>query len=643
MMAHPTYFRRKHKRALIEIIAAAVLLAVAAITAAVDILPDAAWLTALLYLPAYLVIGRQVVWKALRNMLRGQVFDENFLMTLATVGAFVIDEYPEAVFVMLFYRVGELFEELAVGRSRASIAALMDIRPDCAHPERPEGVVTVDPSDVAVGEIIVISPGERVPLDGTVVEGTSTLDTAALTGESLPRETAAGDGIVSGCVNLTGVLRVRVTKPYGQSTVARILELVENAGEHKSRSEHFITRFARYYTPAVVGAAVLLAVIPPLYLGAGEGSIWREWIYRAMSFLVISCPCALVISVPLSFFGGIGGASKRGILVKGSGYLEALASCDTLVLDKTGTLTEGRFAVTAISPAPGFSVDELIALTAAAELRSSHPIARALVAACDPPSAESEVPTASVEEHAGLGVAATVMRPGVDALPCPHRVCVGNAAFMQTVGAEVPSGAGATDGSTVYVAVDGRYAGRITVGDRVKGEAPAALSDLRRAGVRRIVMLTGDTEAVARTVAESLAVDEYHAGLLPTDKVTCLEALLVAPGRRGKLAFVGDGINDAPVLARADVGIAMGAMGSDAAIEAADVVLMDDRLSGLPTAMHIARRTLQIVRQNIVFALAVKAAVLVLGALGMAGLWLAVFADVGVAVLAILNAMRALQ
>lgn len=627
-----SYFKRKHKRSLAEIVIAALLFILCAVVTRVGLFPDWAWLPLILYLAPYLVIGWRVLWKAARNILRGQVFDENFLMTLATVGALIVGEYPEAVFVMLFYRVGELFEELAVGKSRASIAALMEIRPDCAHVEREGETVTVDPAEVAVGEVIAIHPGERVPLDGMVLEGTTTLDTAALTGESLPREAESGDTVISGCVNLTGLIRVRVTKSYGESTVSKILELVENAGEHKSRSEQFITRFARYYTPVVVLAAVLLAVVPPLLVGMTDPTVWSEWIYRALSFLVISCPCALVISVPLSFFGGIGGASKRGILVKGSCYLEALAACDTVVFDKTGTLTEGRFSVTAIHPAEGMTEYELLCLAAGAEQYSSHPIARALTAAC-PDVTEAH----NVEELAGHGVRATV----TDREGQPHRVAVGNPKLMDSEGAAWISHN--DTGTTVMVAADGVFMGSITVADTVKPDSAEAVAALRKCGVERTVMLTGDSEATASIVARDLGLDEYHAALLPADKVERVEALLADPARKGKLAFVGDGINDAPVLARADIGIAMGGMGSDAAIEAADVVLMDDRMTDLPRAISLARRTLCIVKQNIVFALGVKAVILVLGALGYAGLWAAVFADVGVAVIAILNAMRAMK
>ena len=589
----------------------------------------------LLYLLPYAVIGWDVLYDAGRNIVRGQVFDENFLMALATVGAFFTGEYAEAVFVMLFYQVGELFQDYAVGKSRRSIAALMDIRPDVANLAGPDGTVTaVDPEDVAVGDTIVVKPGERVPLDGLVLEGRSTLDTAALTGESVPREIQPGDTVLSGCINQRGLLRLRVTKPFSESTVARILDLVENASEKKSRSEQFITRFARYYTPCVVLAALALFAVPSLLLllpappAFLAGTVWSQWLHRALVFLVISCPCALVISVPLSFFGGIGGASRCGILVKGSNYLEALAHADTVVFDKTGTLTRGIFAVTAVHPAQGISEARLLEYAALTEQWSDHPISQSLRAAC--PAAMDPARVTEVEEIAGHGVTARVDG---------HTVAVGNSRLMERMGVnalpcELP-------GTLVHVTVDGFYAGHIVISDLPKDDARAAIASLRTQGVRRIVMLTGDTDAVAAHTAAQLGVDEYRAELLPGDKVEATEALLAEAA--GKLAFVGDGINDAPVLSRADVGIAMGAMGADAAIEAADIVLMDDHPSKIAVAISIARRTMTIVRQNIIFALGVKALVLLLGALGYAGMWAAVFADVGVAVIAILNAMRALQ
>ena len=589
----------------------------------------------LLYLLPYAVIGWDVLYNAGRNIVRGQVFDENFLMALATVGAFFTGEYAEAVFVMLFYQVGELFQDYAVGKSRRSIAALMDIRPDVANLAGPDGTVTaVDPEDVAVGDTIVVKPGERVPLDGLVLEGRSTLDTAALTGESVPREIQPGDTVLSGCINQRGLLRLRVTKPFSESTVARILDLVENASEKKSRSEQFITRFARYYTPCVVLAALALFAVPSLLLllpappAFLAGTVWSQWLHRALVFLVISCPCALVISVPLSFFGGIGGASRCGILVKGSNYLEALAHADTVVFDKTGTLTRGIFAVAAVHPAQGISEAQLLEYAALTEQWSDHPISQSLRAAC--PAALDPARVTEVEEIAGHGVTARVDG---------HTVAVGNSRLMERMGVnalpcELP-------GTLVHVTVDGFYAGHIVISDLPKDDARAAIASLRTQGVRRIVMLTGDTDAVAAHTAAQLGVDEYRAELLPGDKVEATEALLAEAA--GKLAFVGDGINDAPVLSRADVGIAMGAMGADAAIEAADIVLMDDHPSKIAVAISIARRTMTIVRQNIIFALGVKALVLLLGALGYAGMWAAVFADVGVAVIAILNAMRALQ
>ena len=589
----------------------------------------------LLYLLPYAVIGWDVLYNAGRNIVRGQVFDENFLMALATVGAFFTGEYAEAVFVMLFYQVGELFQDYAVGKSRRSIAALMDIRPDVANLAGPDGTVTaVDPEDVAVGDTIVVKPGERVPLDGLVLEGRSTLDTAALTGESVPREVQPGDTVLSGCINQRGLLRLRVTKPFSESTVARILDLVENASEKKSRSEQFITRFARYYTPCVVLAALALFAVPSLLLllpappAFLAGTVWSQWLHRALVFLVISCPCALVISVPLSFFGGIGGASRCGILVKGSNYLEALAHADTVVFDKTGTLTRGIFAVTAVHPAQGISEAQLLEYAALTEQWSDHPISQSLRAAC--PAALDPARVTEVEEIAGHGVTARVDG---------HTVAVGNSRLMERMGVnalpcELP-------GTLVHVTVDGFYAGHIVISDLPKDDARAAIASLRTQGVRRIVMLTGDTDAVAAHTAAQLGVDEYRAELLPGDKVEATETLLAEAA--GKLAFVGDGINDAPVLSRADVGIAMGAMGADAAIEAADIVLMDDHPSKIAVAISIARRTMTIVRQNIIFALGVKALVLLLGALGYAGMWAAVFADVGVAVIAILNAMRALQ
>ena len=578
-----------------------------------------------LYLVPYLLIGWDVLWKAVRNIAHGQVFDENFLMAIATVGAFATGEYAEAVFVMLFYQVGELFQSYAVGKSRQSIASLMDIRPDYANVEQDGELVQVDPDEVEVGDTIVIKAGERVPLDGVILEGRSTLDTAALTGESLPREVEAGDDVISGCVNLSGLLKVRVTKAFEESTVAKILDLVENATSKKAKAENFITKFARYYTPSVVVAAVLLAVLPPL-LGGGD---WGKWFHQALVFLVISCPCALVISVPLSFFGGIGGASRAGILVKGGNYLEVLADTQIVVFDKTGPLTKGVFNVTAIHP-DQCDEDRLLEVAALAESYSDHPISRSLKEAYGKDIDNSRV--TDVEEIAGHGVRAKV--DGVE-------VCVGNDKLMESIG--VAWHPCHRVGTTVHVESQGIYLGHIVISDEVKEDAAQAIADLKAIGVRKTVMLTGDAQAVGEDVAQRLGLDEVHAQLLPADKVDRVEALLQEKTGKGKLAFVGDGINDAPVLSRADLGIAMGGLGSDAAIEAADVVLMDDKPSKIAVAIRVARKTLRIVRQNIVFALGVKLLVLALGAVGLANMWEAVFADVGVSVIAILNAMRALR
>ena len=613
---------KKQKRILARIIVSALLLA------AVYFLPAEGPLRLALFLLPYGLIGWDVLWRAVRNIARGQVFDENFLMALATVGAFCIGEYPEAVFVMLFYQVGELFQSYAVGRSRQSIAALMDIRPDSANVEREGRLLQVDPEEVAVGDYIVVKPGEKIPLDGVVTEGSSAVNTAALTGESLPRDVSPGDAVVSGCINQSGLLRIKTTKLFGESTVAKILDLVENSSSKKARAENFITKFARYYTPAVVIAALLLALLPPLILGGGW-PVWSAWLNRALIFLVISCPCALVISIPLGFFGGIGGASKAGILVKGSNYLEALARTEILVFDKTGTLTKGTFQVTAVHPEE-ISEERLLELAALAESYSDHPISLSLKAAYQKEIDAGRVKNA--EELAGRGVRATV-----DGLT----VCAGNSRLMKEAGADWYDCH--LTGTVVHVAVEGRYAGHIVISDVVKPDAAEAVADLKRQGIRRTVMLTGDTPAVGEQVGRELGLDEVHAGLLPADKVDWVEALLKQKSTRGKLAFVGDGINDAPVLSRADIGIAMGGLGSDAAIEAADVVLMDDKPSKLSTAIEISKKTLRIVKQNIVFALGIKALVLLLGALGMANMWEAVFADVGVSVIAILNATRALK
>ncbi|MDU6200278.1 MAG: heavy metal translocating P-type ATPase [Flavonifractor plautii] len=610
---------KKQKRMLFRVLASAVLFAVALL------LPTEGWLRLFTFLIPYAVIAWDVLWRAVRNIAHGQVFDENFLMSLATVGALATGEYPEAVFVMLFYQVGELFQSYAVDQSRKSITSLMDIRPDYANIEVDGQLRQVDPEDVAVGDTIVIKAGERIPLDGVVLEGTSNVDTAALTGESLPREAQPGDDVISGCVNLSGLLRVRVTKAFEESTVAKILDLVENSSSKKAKAENFITKFARYYTPAVVLAAVALALLPPLFTSIQ----WVDSIQRALNFLVVSCPCALVISVPLSFFGGIGGASKNGILVKGGNYLEVLAKTELVVFDKTGTLTRGVFNVTAIHP-DHCGEAQLLELAALAESYSDHPISRSLKEAYGKELDASRV--SNVEELSGRGVRATVDG---------RQICAGNDKLMEDIG--VSWHPCHRVGTTVHVASDGVYLGHIVISDEVKPDAKEAITALKACGVRRTVMLTGDAKAVGESVAQELGLDEVHTQLLPADKVTRVEALLGEVSPKGALAFVGDGINDAPVLSRADIGIAMGGLGSDAAIEAADIVLMDDKPSKLADAIRIARRTLAIVRQNIVFALAVKFLVLALSATGAANMWEAVFADVGVSVIAILNAMRALK
>ncbi len=609
---------RKQKKTLWRILGAGVLFAV------LFAVPVQGPLRLGLYLIPYALVGWDVLWKALRNIKNGQVFDENFLMSVATIGAMAVGEYPEGVAVMLFYQVGELFQSVAVSRSRRSIAQLMDIRPDCAYVEREGEIVETDPEEVAVGEIIVIKPGERVPLDGLVREGSSALDTAALTGESLPRDVGPEEEVISGCVNLSGVLRVEVSKPYGQSTVARILDLVENSSEKKAKAEHFITKFARYYTPVVVFAALALAVIPSLLDGQ-----WGVWVPRALNFLVVSCPCALVISIPLSFFGGIGGASRQGILVKGSNYLEALAHAGVVAFDKTGTLTQGSFSVTQVKVWEG-KEEDLVETAALAEQYSSHPIARAIRSAWG--GAQTQGRVEEVEEIAGRGVQAKV--DGNTAL-------VGSRKLLEEAGITLPEQE-ELPGTAVHVAVQGRYLGYLLVADRVKQGAAQALQELKRSGVRETVMLTGDNQYSAQYVAGELGIDRFYAQLLPGDKVEKVEELLKEKRPGEHLVFVGDGINDAPVLSRADIGVAMGALGSDAAIEAADVVLMDDDLRKLAAAVSIARKTLTIVRENVVFALGVKFLVLVLSALGYANMWAAVFADVGVSVIAILNASRML-
>lgn len=611
---------KEHKIALVRILASGLLLVLSYVTSFTQIV------TVALCVAAYIIIGGDIVVKAVRNIFRGEVFDECFLMSVATIGAFAIGEYPEAVAVMLFYQIGELFMDVAVDRSRDSISRLMDIRPDHANVEDADGTLRrVAPEEVPAGTVIVVKPGEKIPLDGTVVSGNSSLDTSALTGESMPREAGDGDSVISGSMNLTGVLRIKTTGTYGESTVAHILSLVENAENGKAHTEKFITRFARYYTPVVVAAAVLLAVVPPLFADGG----WMLWLNRALIFLVISCPCALVVSVPLTFFAGIGGASRRGILFKGSNYIEALARVRTVVFDKTGTLTNGSFTVTGVYPVEGVGEEALVETAALAEIYSDHPVAAALRGAFRQKTEKSRV--GGAENFAGEGIMAYV-----DGKP----VYAGNDRLMARAG--VSFVAPAVVGTVVHVASEGKYLGHVVVSDTVKPQTAEALSGLRRAGVEQTVMLTGDRSDVAESVAHELGIDEVHAGLLPDGKVQLMEDIIRRRRGQGTVAFVGDGINDAPVLKLSDVGIAMGAAGSDAAIEAADVVLMDDNPAKVAQGMSIARRTLSIVKQNIVFAIGVKVAVLLLGAVGLATMWAAVFSDVGVTVLAVLNAMRAM-
>ena len=621
---------KKQKKTLYRILIAAVLFLAAKFA------PLPLLLSTLLYFIAYFTVGCDILRKAWKGICNRRVFDENFLMAVATVGAIALavyersGDYAEAVAVMLFYQIGELFQSCAVGKSRRSIASLMDIRPDYANIERDGKLEQVDPDEVAVGTVITVQPGEKVPLDGVITEGASTLNTAALTGESLPRDVKAGDEIVSGCINMTGVLKVRTTKAFGESTVSKILELVENSSSHKSRSENFISRFARVYTPAVCYGALALALLPPLFhLLSGNAAAWGVWVYRALTFLVISCPCALVISIPLSFFAGLGGASREGILIKGSNYLEALSKTKTVVFDKTGTLTQGVFEVTAVHHSP-MEERKLLEYAALAECASSHPISKSLQKACGGELDRSRV--TDIEERSGRGVVATVDG---------HTVAAGNGRLMDELGVKWQECRSV--GTIVHMAVDGAYAGHIVISDVVKPGAREAIAALRRAGVRKTVMLTGDIQKVAAKVAEELGVDDFRAELLPGDKVREVERLLGEKGSGECLAFVGDGINDAPVLSRADIGIAMGAMGSDAAIEAADVVLMDDDPMKIAKGIRISRKCLRIVYENIVFALGVKALCLILGALGLANMWAAIFADVGVMVLAVLNAIRALR
>ena len=598
----------------------------------------------LLYLIAYFTVGGEVVRTAVKNISKGRVFDENFLMGIATIGAFFVGEYPEAVAVMMFYQVGEMFQSYAVGKSRKSITALMDIRPDVAYVKLHDGsVVKREPKDVKIGEIIVVKPGEKVALDGKLAKGEGSIDTMALTGESLPREVAAGDKIISGSISVNGVLEIEVEKEFGQSTVSKILELVESASSKKAESEKFISRFARYYTPIVVFMALALAVIPPLFIGVTDSTVWSDWIYRALNFLVISCPCALVISVPLSFFGGLGGASSKGVLIKGSNYIEALAKCDTIVFDKTGTLTKGNFKVTQINPANGATKDELLEKAAMAEHFSNHPIAQSIMRELRERAAETYN---YIKENADATGYEEISGHGIRANAGGETIYAGSSRLMDKFNIEYTQCDAL--GTVVYVAVENgasdiKYIGSIVIEDEIKEDAAEAITGLAAIGVSRTVMLTGDKKNIAEYVAKKLGVTEVHSELLPADKVTWVEKLLESRKQGSKLAFVGDGINDAPVLARADIGIAMGGMGQDAAIEAADVVLMDDKPSNIIKAIKIARKTLGIVKQNIVFAIAVKVGVLVLAALGIASMWYAVFADVGVCVLAILNALRAMR
>lgn len=584
------------------------------------------WLQIALFIISYIIVGGDVVKRAVKNIFKGQVFDENFLMSIATIGAFFIGEYPEGIAVMLFYQVGELFQSYAVGKSRKSIASLMDIRPDYANVKKGDELVKVDPDEVQIGDIIVIKAGEKIPLDGKVIEGSSMIDTSALTGESVPREVEVGRDILSGCININGVITAEVTKEFGESTVSKILDLVENASSKKSNSEQFITKFARYYTPVVVIIAVFLAIIPPLVI---DGATFSDWIYRALAFLVVSCPCALVISIPLSFFGGIGGASKKGVLVKGSNYLEALSETEIVVFDKTGTLTKGVFNVQEIHP-EGVSKEELLELTVHAENYSNHPISLSLKRAYSKEIDNGRI--SDVEEISGHGVIAAVDG---------KKVMAGNIKLMKMM--DIPYFKGELIGTVVHVAVNNKYIGYIVIADEVKEDSAQAIKELKAANIKQTVMLTGDNKSIGSKVAKELGLDKVYAELLPADKVEKLEELFLQKSKKGKLAFVGDGINDAPVLARADIGIAMGGLGSDAAIEAADVVIMTDEPSKIATAMKISKKTLKIAHQNIVFAIGIKIIVLILSAFGIATMWAAIFADVGVTIISVLNAFRALN
>ena len=620
---------KKQKKVLIRIIISSVLLVALMITSKLVQLNK--WVEFVLFLVPYLIIGYDILKKAIKGIAKGQVFDENFLMAVATIGAVALGDFAEGAAVMLFYQIGELFQSVAVGKSRRNITSLMDIRPDYANVEVDGKLEKVDPDDVEIGTYIVVNPGEKVPIDGVVVSGESTLNTSALTGESVPRSVKSGDEIISGCINLTGVLRIKTSKEFGDSTVSKILDLVENSSMKKSKSENFITKFARYYSPAVCGGALVLAVLPPVVrMIMGESAMWGDWITRALTFLVISCPCALVISIPLSFFAGIGCASANGVLVKGSNYLEALSDTQYIVFDKTGTLTKGVFEVTGIYPANGFDENTIVGLASYAESASNHPISISLKKYFGKEIKRDSV--SDIEEIAGHGVSAVVNG---------HKVYAGNIKLMHKENIAVD--AEHNDGTVVYVSCDGVYAGCIVISDVVKENSKKAISNLKKSGIDKTVMLTGDSKETAKRVAENLGLDEYHAELLPADKVEWVEKLLGEKSPKKKLAFVGDGINDAPVLSRADIGIAMGALGSDAAIEAADIVLMDDDPSKIALARKISVHTLKIVKENIWFALIVKAVCLVLGALGIANMWIAIFADVGVMVLAVLNAIRALK
>lgn len=627
---------KKQKKMLKKILTAAAVFVVACIVSyLLPSFPLKQWISLGLFLAAYFIAGKDIVRKAFLGIKNGQVFDENFLMSLATIGAFFVGEYSEGVLVMILFQIGELFQSYAVGKSRKSITSLMQIRPDCANLLTNGEITEVSPEKVSVGDMILVKPGEKIPLDGIITDGTSSLDTAALTGESLPREVTVGDSAISGCINLHGTLTVQVTKVFGESTVSKILDMVENASARKAKAENFISKFARYYTPVVVILAVLLAFVPPIILGGG----FADWIYRALNFLVVSCPCALVISIPLGFFGGIGGAAKQGILMKGSNYLEVLSNADAFVFDKTGTLTKGNFKVTRLAPV-GINETELLKLTALAESHSSHPIAVSIAeeykSVCSFLNNTASASLVSdVQELAGFGVRAVVEK---------KEVIAGNLRFMKEKNITVPEQyTELTVGTAVYVAVDGNFAGTVCVEDELKPDSTSAIAELKKSGIKKLVMLTGDKKAAGEAIANKLGLSEVHTELLPADKVTHLEQLLEQQPAGRTLAYVGDGINDAPVLARADIGIAMGGLGSDAAIEAADIVIMTDEPGKLPATIRIAKGTMNIVRQNIVFALGIKALVLLLSALGYSNMWMAIFADVGVCVLAVLNSMRALR